>query len=65
MKIYLEKGKLLEKEQDGDNNKLNSKINDCINIDNNIKNIIEINESIAKCNSQEINIKFSLKQKDK
>ena len=58
MKIYLEKGKLLEKEWDGDNNKLNSKINGCINIDNNIKNIIEINESIAKCNSQEINIKF-------
>ena len=58
MKIYLEKGKLLEKEWDDDNSKLNSRINECINIDNNIKNIIEINENIAKCNSQEINIKF-------
>ena len=58
MKIYIEKGKILEKEWDNDNSKLNSRINDCINIDNNIKNIIEINENIAKCNSQEINIKF-------
>jgi len=58
MKIYLEKGKLLEKEWDDDNSKLNSRINDCINIDNNIKNIIEVNENIAKCNSQEISIKF-------
>jgi len=37
MKIYLEKGKSLEKEWDDDNSKLNSRINDCINIDNNIK----------------------------
>jgi len=58
MKIFLEKGKLLEKEWDDDNSKLNSRINDCINIDNNIKNIMEINENIIKCNSQEINIKF-------
>ena len=38
----------LIKEWDDDNNKLNNRINDCINIDNNIKNIIEINESIDK-----------------
>ena len=58
IKIYLEKGKLLEKKWDEDNKNLNSRINDCINIENNIKNIIEINENIAKCNSREINIKF-------
>ena len=33
-------------------------INDCINIENNIKNIIEINENIKKSNIKEINIQF-------
>ena len=58
MKIYLEKGKILNKEWDDDNNKLNLRINDCINIDNNIKNIIEINKNIEKYNSEDIDIKF-------
>ena len=54
---FLEKGKILNNEWEN-NNKLISNINDCINIENNIKNIIEINGNIDKCNSQKINIKF-------
>ena len=48
IKRSLEKGKLIDKEWD-DNN-LYSYINDCINIENNIKNINIINENINKCN---------------
>ncbi len=40
------------KEWDNDNNRLNTKINDCINIENNTKNIIEINEKLDKCSSK-------------
>ena len=59
IKIYMEKGKKIIKEWDDNiNTKLNSKINDCINIENNIKTIKEINESIDKCKSKEINIHF-------
>ena len=39
IKLSLEKGKLINKEWD--NNNLNSYINDCINIENNIKIINE------------------------
>ena len=54
---FLIKGKLLN---DGwnDDNKLITNINDCINIENNIKNIKEINESINKYNTQDNNILF-------
>jgi len=48
IKLSLEKGKLIDKEWDKNN--LYSYINDCINIENNIKNINIINESINKCN---------------
>ena len=59
IKLYLEKGKKIIKEWDNNiNTKLNSKINDCINIENNIKTITEINESIDKCKSKEVNIHF-------
>ena len=34
-------------------------VNDCLNIENNIKNINKINESVKKCNSTDLNIKFS------
>ena len=56
IKLSLEKGKLIDKEWD--NNNLNSCINDCINIENNIKNINIINENIKKSN---INNKIKLK----
>ena len=49
IKKSLEKGKLIDKEWD--NNNLYSYINDCINIENNIKNINIINKSINKFSS--------------
>ena len=55
--IFLEKGKLLNNEWDNDNNLIN-KINDCINIEDNIKNIIAINKSIGNCNSKKLRAKF-------
>ena len=63
IKISLEKGKLINNEWN-DKDKLNSKINDCINIENNIKKIKEINESIKKYNSNSINIEFTPEEKD-
>jgi len=45
IKIILEKGKIINKEWNNDN-KLNPLINDCINIENNIKDINNINEII-------------------
>ena len=61
IKIYLEKGKTINEEWDNDN-KLNSIINDCINIENNIKKINEINNSAHKFNNNEINIDFYPKE---
>ena len=57
IKALLEKGKNLDNEWNNDN-KLVEKINDCINIENNIKNIKEIYDNIEKCNSKKIDIKF-------
>ena len=60
--LSLKKGKLIDKEWD--NNNLNSYINDCINIENNIKNINIINESLNKCNiNKSIKLIFSPKDK--
>ena len=50
VKKSLENGKLIDKDWN-DNNKLNRLINDCINIENNIKDIYDISESIEKCNT--------------
>ena len=59
--LSLEKGKLIDKEWD-DNN-LISYINDCINIENDIKSINIINENLNKCNvNTKIKIKFSPKE---
>ena len=46
IKLSLEKGKLIDKEWD--NNNLNSYINDCIKIENNIKEINIINEKVNR-----------------
>jgi hypothetical protein len=63
VKISLEKGKLIDKEWN-DKNKLNSIVNDCINIENNIKNINAIKDSINKYNLiTDLEIKFSPEQK--
>ena len=56
IKVSLEKGKIIEKEWN--KQKLNSIINDCINIENNIKNIKIINESIEKFNNIKKNYFF-------
>ena len=59
IKISLEKGKLIDKQLINNNNDLNSYINDCINIENNIKNINLINENINKCNlNNKIKLQF-------
>ena len=59
IKTSLEIGKNIEKEWENKNNKLNSLINDCINIENDIKNINDINDKIKKCNSNNIELKFN------
>ena len=58
IKVSLEKGKILDKEWDNDNDKINSKINDCIIIEKNTKRILEINK-IEKFNNKKINIRFT------
>ena len=58
IKLALEKGKLINNEWN-DNNKLNSIINDCINIENNIKKINLINSNINKLKlNKDIEINF-------
>ena len=57
IKIFLEKGKKMNDEWNN-KDKLNLLINDCINVENNIKSIDKINESIKKCNNLN-NLKFT------
>ena len=63
IKISLEKGKIIKNEWEN-KDKLNSLINDCINIENNIKDIKKINENIKKNNLKEILIKFEPEEKE-
>ena len=64
IKLSLEKGKLINNEWN-DNNKLNSIINDCINIENNIKNINLINLNINKIKlNNNIKFKFTPENED-
>ena len=63
IKLYLDKGKDLNKDWN-DNNKLISNINSCIDIENNIQNIIEINDAIKSYNTKSINILFLSEEKD-
>ena len=61
IKVSLEKGKLIDKEWDNDN--LYSYINDCINIENNIKSINIINDNVNKYKkNNKIKIEFSPKE---
>ena len=57
VKESLEQGKSIEKEWN-DENKLNSLINDCINIENNINEINTINNKIQKINDYNDNIEI-------
>ena len=58
IKLALEKGNVLNKGWLNDNKKLNSKINDCISIENNISIIKGIKSDIEKCNTKKVNIQF-------
>ena len=62
LKESLEKGKIII--NDWNKDKLNSLINDCLNIENNIKDINIINESIKKCNSNNSKIYFIPQESD-
>ncbi len=57
IQLSLEKGKNIDKDWN-DENKLNSIINDCINIENNIKEITDIKNNIKNINDNKIKIKF-------
>ena len=64
IKLSLEEGKLIDNDWN-DNNKLCSIINNCINIEENIKNINTINENIKKCKLNNIsNIEFNTGDED-
>ena len=56
IKISLEKGNNIKKEWDNNEIKLNSKINDCISIENTIKNIYKLKNVIGK--SKKVKIQF-------
>ena len=58
----IEKGKLIINQWK--QNELNSLINDCLNIENSIKEIISINEYVKKYSSLNLNIKFMPNKKD-
>ena len=63
IKNSLEKGKLIENEWNDD--KLSSIINDCINIENSIIDIKKINENINNCQkNNEINISICLNDEE-
>ena len=65
IKVSLEKGKKINKEWI-DENKLNSLIYECINIENNIQKINKINENIKKYNkNNKYKVKFNLDEDEK
>ena len=58
VKVSLEKGKLIEEQWKNENNKINSLINDCLNIENNINEIKDINDKKEKLNSLKVEFEF-------
>ena len=62
IKDLLEKGKLLDNEWNINNKDIIDRINDCINIENNIKNTIEINDNIEKYNLKKLSITFFIEE---
>ena len=63
IKISIERGKIMGNEWD-DEKKLSILINDCINIENYIKDINLINEKINKFSSNNSNIEFNPKEEE-
>ena len=64
MEASLKKGKIIENEWNEEKNKLNSLINDCVNIENNINDIKSLNDIITNYNSIKANIKFIPEEKN-
>ena len=63
IKKSIEKGKIIDKEWNGNN--LSSLINDCINIENNINEINILNDNINKCDSNEdIKIVYNITEEE-
>ena len=62
IKDSLEKGKIIA--NNWKDNKLNSLINDCLNIENNINEINKVNLSLANFNSNQDNISFIHSEKE-
>ena len=61
IKKSIEKGKIIDKEWNENN--LSSLINDCINIENNIKEIYLINDNIKKCDiNKNIKIDYNIEE---
>ena len=62
IKLSLEKGSIINKEWNEEDNKLRSLINDCINIENIICNISQLNQNLKKSDLyNDLEIKFSQK----
>ena len=57
IKDSIQQGKLIDTEWN--ENKLNSLINDCLNIENNLKDINIINQNVEKCSKINSEVKFS------
>ena len=58
IKTSLEKGKLIDKQWNDNNNKLNSLIHYCLNIEENIQNINNINENLEKFRTMDLSLRF-------
>ena len=58
IKLYLQKGKIIEKECDDKINNLSALIYDCINLENNINKINKVKEAINKLNSNDNNLEI-------
>ena len=65
IKKSLEKGKIIKEDLDINKIKLNSKINDCINIENIIINFNKINENITNINLNKKKVSFIPENNDK
>ena len=58
IKTSLEKGKLIDKQWNDNNNELNSLIHYCLNIEENIQNINIINENLEKFRTLDLSLRF-------
>ena len=62
IEMSLQKGKIIN-DSWNDQNKINSLINDCINIENNIKYINDLSQIMRKCKSINLNVEFIPKKR--